>query len=102
MVRKGGRTHVYTPTKTKAWEDAVAWQIRAALRAGEPIAGDVAVELAFYREKNHRADLDNLVKAVSDAMNGLVYRDDAQIVRYQSSVQYGVEHPGVRVVVRAA
>ena len=28
-----------------------------------------------------RPDLDNLYKAVTDAMNGIVYKDDAQIVR---------------------
>jgi Holliday junction resolvase RusA-like endonuclease len=36
-----------------------------------------------------KPDLDNFVKAVKDALKGLVYRDDSQIVRLAASKDYG-------------
>src|SRR3989337_562709 len=45
-----------------------------------------------------RPDLDKLVRAVLDALTGIVFRDDAQVVRMFASKDYGV--PGVTVEVR--
>ena len=45
-----------------------------------------------------RPDLDNLVKALTDACNGIVWRDDAQIVRLMAEKRYG-EQPGAVVSV---
>ena len=36
-----------------------------------------------------RPDLDNIVKAWADGMNGVVYRDDALIVRKVAEKRYG-------------
>jgi Holliday junction resolvase RusA-like endonuclease len=43
-------------------------------------------------------DLDNLVKIIQDAMNGIVFLDDRQITDLISSKRYGPED-GVRVTV---
>jgi len=34
-------------------------------------------------------DTDNIIKIVADALNGVAYRDDAQIVRVEASKFYG-------------
>jgi len=46
---------------------------------------------ALRGELNHtiRVDCDNIVKAVQDALNGVAYVDDKQIVRVYCSKQYG-------------
>lgn len=41
-----------------------------------------------------RPDLDNLYKAVTDAMNGIVYKDDAQIVRASIEKAYEINGDG--------
>lgn len=49
-----------------------------------------------------RPDLDNLVKAVKDALSGLAWRDDSQVWRYgdvSKVVASGSEGPRVEVVV---
>ena len=42
-----------------------------------------------------KPDLDNLVKLVSDAGNGILWRDDAQIVRLGAIKVYGAENETV-------
>ena len=48
--------------------------------------------------KSSAPDLDKLVRALGDALTGIVFRDDAQIVELQAVKIWG-EHPGVTVTV---
>ena len=50
--------------------------------------------------KTSTPDLDKLVRAVGDALSGICFRDDAQIVDLAVTKIYG-QHPGVTVRVRA-
>lgn len=93
-ILRSGRT--YTPKKTADYEKA----IRAAFKGagGELTEYPVRVSItAYYRipqsaSKRMQAqmmenavlpmkkpDLDNLAKAVCDALNGIAYKDDAQV-----------------------
>ena len=45
-----------------------------------------------------RPDLDNIVKLYADAFNGVVWRDDSQVVRVVSEKRYS-DRPGVLVTV---
>jgi Holliday junction resolvase RusA-like endonuclease len=47
-----------------------------------------------------RIDLDNVTKAILDACNGIVYKDDAQIVRLHAVKQYAIT-PGVSVKIES-
>jgi Holliday junction resolvase RusA-like endonuclease len=90
----------------------------------EPLAGPVAVELAFRwpRPKGHFGsgrnaaqlkasapvwpaqlpDLDKLARAVMDALTGLAFDDDAQVVDLGLRKRYADgEGPGVTVTVRS-
>jgi Holliday junction resolvase RusA-like endonuclease len=47
---------------------------------------------------NVKPDLDNVVKAVLDALNGVVYLDDAQVVNLVATKRYATE-PRVEVYI---
>jgi Holliday junction resolvase RusA-like endonuclease len=96
--RINGR-RAYTPPRTKAYETQVAWDARIAMQGREPLTGNVKVTLAFARKGKKRADIDNLEKAVMDAMNGIVFEDDQQVVEMHATVHYGAKVPGVHVTV---
>ena len=84
----------YTPKKTRSFETLV--KEIAYEHFDEPLEGPVSVEIefCFSRPKNRiwkkkpmprewkttRPDIDNLFKSVTDALNGIAYRDDGQIV----------------------
>lgn len=107
----GGHARAYTPAKTVAYESTVALMAQQAMGASRPMAGPVAVSIVATwpiptswskkrREsevfKTSKPDLDNLVKALGDGCNGIVWGDDSQIVRMHASKVYGPV-PGVTV-----
>ena len=49
------------------------------LRNYEPLRNDVAVNFTVFRPAK-RGDLDNYTKVMFDALNGLVWLDDVQVV----------------------
>lgn len=95
---KTGR--VYTPTKTVTAENNVAWAFQQTgyprVDTG-PVFLDVTVVLDRPRSHYNKAgdlnaagranwwcirkpDIDNVVKLLMDSLNGVAYRDDAQVV----------------------
>lgn len=108
----------YTPTKTIKYE----WEIQKAFRERypdmTPPSGDLKVQIAacfsmpktWSKKKKQEAllghcrkkpDADNIAKAVLDALNGLAYVDDAQVVEL-SVVKYWDYEPRVEVTITRA
>jgi crossover junction endodeoxyribonuclease RusA len=72
-----GNGHTYTPARTKAHERLVwAYARQAGVR---PFDGPVTMWLEFHMPTPGRADIDNMAKAVLDALNGTAYADDKQV-----------------------
>lgn len=71
-----GRGRVLT-TKGKECKEAIGWEARSQWRQ-KPLEGSVAIELTIFYPDRRRRDFDNL-KAVYDALTGIVWKDDSQI-----------------------
>lgn len=92
----------------KPWRSAVAYEALAAYR-GEKLEGPIAMRLRFYvpRPKDHvgkrglkpsapphpharsGGDVDKLARAIFDALAGIIYRNDKQVVKLDAAVEYG-------------
>jgi Holliday junction resolvase RusA-like endonuclease len=53
--------------------------------------GQLSTEGLRHGEPTRRPDLDNVAKLIGDALNGLVYKDDAQLVGVQARRQWSDE-----------
>lgn len=93
-----GRGKTYTPPKTEAYKELVQLSIAHCQNyySGEMAIG---VILLFYRKDKRRADVDNLQKAVLDACNGILWRDDTQIEAATQRVFYSSKEPRVEMVI---
>jgi len=99
FARRGKFVSVYTPEKTKTYETKVAEIATNAMGDQEPLETPVVVSIWIYLQipksyskkrfadcinqlerPTKKPDIDNVAKAVTDAMNGIVYQDDSQIV----------------------
>lgn len=105
-----------TPEKTTSYEDLVRWSYKAA--GGEYLGEDpIEVEIiagyeipkSWSMKKKQEAlddhirptvkpDLDNIAKAILDALNGVAFKDDNQVVRLIVSKYYSKE-AAVRVFI---
>lgn len=109
--------HAYTPAATVAWENSIRLQAIHAMRGIDMPDGNLIVRIAFFfqppksyakkrrellmnegRPMPHKPDIDNLVKAVLDACNGIAYKDDAAVVEIDAKKRYGTED-GVQVTI---
>lgn len=105
-----GRAHITDSNKgLKAWRDVVAF---CAQTAAPPklMDGPVSVHIDFVlpRPKSlpkkipdwwhiKKPDVDKLTRAVLDALTGVVFRDDSQVVEVLARKSYGT--PGAEIVV---
>lgn len=72
-------------------------------------AGPVRVSIQFHPRTNKdgsaskvRLDIDNVIKVALDALNGLAYDDDKQIVAVSAELAGPVPHGGLTVTVESA
>nr|WP_175805063.1 RusA family crossover junction endodeoxyribonuclease [Burkholderia ambifaria] len=111
---RGIRMH--TPKATKRYEATVQVAARAAMLGEPPFARPVAMTVSIIlpvpaswsncRKRlacmgeiaaTKKPDADNVLKAIKDGANGIVYRDDSQVVSVVVTKAYG-EQPRVDVV----
>lgn len=113
----GNFVQTYTPKKTVDFEQQVRKAAEKAMGGMEPLETPVAlycyVRLLPGRsfpkkrleaclngfERPKKPDLDNVVKAVQDALNGVIYKDDAQIVSLHATKKYDM-NPGIEILVK--
>lgn len=64
----------------RTWRNAAGWDIKAA--KPEKFSGPVEISVVYQRPDNRRRDLDNLFKAIADALVEFeVIEDDSKIER---------------------
>ena len=78
------RGRVYYDQRYDVWRAIVSHFGKLAMRGKPPLKGSLSVSLHFYKKitptSKSFGDVDNLSKAVLDALNGICYEDDSQIV----------------------
>ena len=81
------RGRVFEPARITAYKRSVAAAARTAMAGAPPLAGAVEVKIRFSRKfaatSRRFGDLDNLAKSAMDALNGVIWLDDAQIVKLE-------------------
>lgn len=103
------------PRELAAWRDAVAQSAFVWVR-GRLLEGPVAVDCAFFLPRPRRqrtpldwptqrasGDVDKLARAVLDALSGVAFADDVQVVELRATKQWaGAAGEGVLVAIRPA
>ena len=84
-----GGMAVYTPSATQKAEKRVATAFTEQNPGWEPLAEGVTLHALFFTSQTRRGrppDLDNLLKLVMDALNGLAWTDDAAVKQVMAQV----------------
>lgn len=111
---RNGRTILYDPAKSRSYKEYV--RLVASQNAPKSLlTGPLSVRMVIYRETlksfsrrkkllaeegevrpTTKPDLDNHAKSICDALNGIIYKDDSQIVDLSVSKFYS-ENPRVEI-----
>jgi Holliday junction resolvase RusA-like endonuclease len=116
---RGGIARLYKDAKSRAYEKSIATVAAGVMAARKPLTGALSVSARFRmpipksatkRDKaamaagevphTSKPDGTNMLKACEDAMNGIVFVDDSQIVRGFFTKVYS-EKPGVDLRIEA-
>lgn len=106
--RAGAGVRMFTPAKTKTYEESVAIEARKAMAKLPPFDGPCLLELrmvfgvpaSWSKAKRAAAlageivptkkpDTDNVVKALCDSLNGIVWVDDVQVTDLIARKRFG-------------
>lgn len=117
FARRGKGVVAYTPAKTAAYETLVQRAASEAMGGREPSTRPIklivslalqvpaswskkrqALAIAGAIRATKKPDADNVLKGLKDGCNGIVWRDDAQVVCIELSKAYG-EVPAASVAV---
>jgi Holliday junction resolvase RusA-like endonuclease len=109
--------HAYTPATTASYERDLAWAAKIAMRGRKPLMGSLRVTVTAFMSipsswfaasrrdalagvirPTGKPDWDNVGKIAADALNGIAYIDDSQIVTATVSKVYAAT-PALRVEV---
>lgn len=121
FARRGSYVHTYTPDSTAAYEEKVRHcyyqqcrnhnfggdeRLQVHFLAKYPIPKSISQKkrgmmIAHLLRPATKPDADNIIKIVCDALNGIAYKDDAQIVDVHFHKIYSTE-PGVQVMICTA
>ena len=115
--RVGNFVQTYTPNKTATWEEIVRQAAKNAMGTTDLLETPVTMALYFrlpmpqswskkrkegalkgLEAPTKKPDWDNLGKSVSDALNGVIFKDDSQIVSAHVRKIYSAV-PGVDIYV---
>lgn len=72
--------HGVTPRKTVLTENRIYTAFTTKYPDTKPLTGPIRIDCTFYMRRQGKPDWDNLAKLATDALNGVAYVDDAQIV----------------------
>ncbi len=109
VVKVKGRTMAFTPEKTVNFESLVSWTAKQAMEGKDmwmgPVKATIEVILpiptswsgkrkmeaaADHIAPTKKPDADNIQKALFDAMNEIVFKDDSQVVDIHCWKRYGL------------
>lgn len=106
---RGRHVGVYDPKESREYKQNLVAQIVAQNPRYIP-EGAICLECEFIfaRPKSlpkkivdhtKKPDIDNCIKALKDALNGIVWKDDSQIISVYARKDYG-DVPGIKIKVR--
>lgn len=94
MTRTG---HAYTPQRTRDYESIIKSTFQKQFPNFKPFESPLLLDITFFfiRSKSNKSeyhiikpDLDNLIKSICDALNGIAYIDDRLIISLVARKEY--------------
>lgn len=89
-----GKGRAYKDPKALAFEEELSATARLAVATAPgswPLRGPIKLQIGVCQPDKRRRDLQNWSDTICDALNGVVYEDDSQVVKLEMQKTFGSE-----------
>lgn len=93
-VQSNGKRR-FNDRRYSEFKDALGFFAKCAMNGTAPLSGKIKIRADFFKLKPKNissrswGDVDNFLKAVLDALNGIAYEDDSQVVEATATKNFG-------------
>jgi len=94
----GKRPRLYMTKEGKEKKAQYQWEAKAQYK-GEPLKGNIEMEIILFFKDLRKRDIDNYNKIVLDALESFLYNDDRQIVQLTIQKKIDRLEPRIEVLV---
>lgn len=91
----------YNPKRYTEFKNALGFIALAEMKGREQISGAFKISATFYKKSRYKVtdqkfgDVDNFVKSVLDALQGICYKNDSQCVDFGKSKKIKSNNPRI-------
>ena len=96
IYRSTARGIHYMTKRGKDRKEQYMWEAKSQWK-GEPLMGELQVDIRLYFETKRKADWDNFHKISMDALQGIVFENDSQIKIARVEKFYDKENPRIEI-----
>lgn len=86
--------------KARTRKQQYEWEVKNQWK-GEPLEGDLSIDIVLYFGTKRRVDWDNFHKISTDSLEGIVFKDDSQIQEAHVIKDYDKENPRIEMVIHS-
>lgn len=79
-------------------KDTLKWEIKSQWHR-EPLTDDVVLDIIFFFGNKRKNDIDNQIKIILDAAEGILFEDDSQVKELHIYKKYDKENPRTEILV---
>src|SRR3990167_4688854 len=93
-----GFVHRYMSDEGRTLKESYQWKAKSQWK-GKPVEGDVTVDIIIYFGDKRKNDWDNFHKLSMDALTGIVWIDDSQIIKATVIKEYDKLNPRIEITI---
>lgn len=87
---------IYMSAKGRALKRSYQWQVKSQFALGA-LTIDLYLEIILFFGDRRKRDVDNYNKILLDSLNGIIYKDDSQIIKLTITKKYDKRKPRIEV-----
>lgn len=95
------KVRTYQPARNRQCQERISWAARQAMKNLEPLTCEICAVVKIFRRYKRSSrrfgDVDNHAKNILDALTGIIFKDDAQVVRCVVEKFTDKEHPRAEI-----
>lgn len=94
----GNHPRLYMSKEGKARKEEYQWELKRQWKK-QPLEGELIINVILYFDDHRTHDWDNYNKLLSDSCNGIVWKDDSQVIEAHVFKEYDKENPRIELII---